>query len=337
MKKSVVLIIHSTFWAVIYITIYTVLRTILKDPFPPVGGSPFWTYEWLALDTLVSVLLPFYSFYFLLPKLSGKKYRLLWYGIALILLISWPALILSIDGFTINSAANYPGSFLLYLFVAFIGSLFRVFFQWVEQSKQRVSLENQNLKSELALLRHQINPHFLFNSLNNVDSLIHEDTQKASLALNKLAEIMRYMMYDSEREWVPLREEITCIESYLSLQRLRITNGNKVSFNVRGDMDNIQIAPMLFIAFIENAFKHSSLKKPEHNIRITLDVSKTQIDFSCTNRLSCPPAEEDESSGIGLEIINKRLDLIYPHEHELRIEKSEQKYEVHLKIQINAN
>jgi len=337
MKKSMVFLIHITFWTIIYVTIYTVLHTILKNPFPPVGYNPFWSYEWLTTFLMFGVLVPFYSFYFLLPKLIDKKNRLIWYSVALIFLILYPyiALHLSDEVKTID-ASNYSSSFLFYLFFAFIGGLFRIFFKWIAQSKHRDNLEKQNLKSELALLKYQINPHFLFNTLNNVDSLMHENVQNASTALNKLSEIMRYMIYDSEKEKVSLKEELAYIESYVSLQKLRIANEDKISFTIAGDIDNVQIAPMLFITFVENAFKHSSLKK-NGSIVIKFDVSGNQIKFSCMNSLSLSPSEKDEPSGIGLELIKKRLELIYPKSHELIIEKKEQSFAVYLKIKANAD
>lgn len=338
MKKSVVFLIHITFWAVIYVTIYTVFRAILKNPFPPMGYNPFWTYGWMTIETLVSVLIPFYSIYFLLPKLSGKKNKLIWYAVALTLLILYPAFTLFFtDDFKTIDTANYPSSFLFYLFFAFIGGLFSVFFKWIAQNKQRDNLEKQNLKSVLTLLKYQINPHFLFNTLNNVDSLIHEDVQKASTALNKLSEIMRYMIYDSEKETVSLKDELAYIESYISLQKLRILNENKISFNITGDISNIKIAPMLFISFVENAFKHSSLKTPDNRIIIKLDILENQLNFSCINSLSSSPAEKDASRGIGLELIKKRLELIYPNAYELKIDKTEQSFAVYLKIKTNAN
>lgn len=338
MKKSVVFLIHITFWAVIYVTIYTVLHTILKNPFPPVGYNPFWSYEWLTIFVMVGVLMPFYTFYFLLPKLADEKNRLIWYSVALIFLISYPYIALHLsDKVKTIDASNYSSSFLFYLFFAFIGGLFRVFFKWIAQSKQRDNLEKQNLKSELTLLKYQINPHFLFNTLNNVDSLMHEDVQKASMALNKLSEIMRYMIYDSEKETVSLKEELAYIESYISLQKLRIINDKKISFNITGDINNIQIAPMLFITFVENAFKHSSLKKTDNSIVIKLNVLEKQITFSCINSLSSSPAEKDESSGVGLELIKKRLELIYPKAYELKVDKTEESFAVFLKIKTNAN
>jgi two-component system LytT family sensor kinase len=338
MKKSVVFLIHISFWAVSYVTIYTVLHTILKNPFPPVGYNPFWSYEWLTISVMVGVLVPFYTFYFLLPKLIEKKNRLIWYSIALIFLISYPYIVIHLsDEVKTIDTSNYSSSFLFYLFFTFIGGLFRVFFKWIAQNKQQDNLEKQNLKSELALLKYQINPHFLFNTLNNIDSLMQNDAQRASLALNKLSEIMRYMIYDSEKEKVSLKEELAYIESYISLQKLRVKNENKISFNITGDINNIKIAPMLFITFVENAFKHSTLKKIDNSISIKLDVLENQINFSCINSLSSSPAEKDESSGIGLELIKKRLELIYPKTYELKIDKTEQSFAVNLKIKTNAN
>ena len=317
---------------------YAVLNSIFPNPFPPVGYNPFWRYGWLSVEILGGALIPFYVFYFLVPGLFDKRKKLIWYLIAFVFLISYPVIIVSIvDNGNQTKTPDYLISFLFYMFFAFTGSLFRIFFKWIEQNRQKDNLEKQNLKSELALLKYQINPHFLFNTLNNVDALIHESGEKASLALNKLSEIMRYMIYDSEKEKVLLTDEIKYIKSYISLQKLRIADEDKISFDISGNIDNIQIAPMLFITFIENAFKHSSLKKTENNIIIKLDVLENQIIFCCTNSLSFPRAEKDESSGIGLELIKKRLELIYPKEYELKINKTEQTFAVHLKIKTNAN
>jgi two-component system, LytTR family, sensor kinase len=338
MKKSVVVSIHIFFWIVIYVTTYIIYRTLLKSPFPPVGYHPLWNFEALSFLTLIGISIPFYTSFFLLPKIIENKRKYIWYLIAIVFLFFYPAFTTTfLDNFETIGVANYLNSFVFYLFFSFVGGLFWAFFKWLEQNKQRDNLEKENLKSELTLLKYQINPHFLFNTLNNVDSLMHEDVRKASTALNKLSEIMRYMIYDSEKETVSLKEELAYIESYISLQKLRIINDNKISFNITGDISNIKIAPMLFITFVENAFKHSSLKKTDNSIIIKLDVLENQVNFSCINSLSSSPAEKDESRGIGLELIKKRLELIYPKAYELKIDKTEQSFAVYLKIKTNAN
>ena len=338
MKKSIIFLVHITFWAVLYITMYVVLNTIFPKPFPPVGYNPFWTYGWLTAEILGGAIIPFYVFYFLVSGLFDKRKKLIWYLTAVVFLIAYPVIIVSVvDSGNQTKTPDYVISFLFYMFFAFTGSLFRYLFKWIEQNKQRDNLEKQNLKSELALLKYQVNPHFLFNTLNNVDALIHESAEKASLALNKLSEIMRYMIYDSEKERVLLTDEVKYIESYISLQKLRIADENKISFNISGNIGSIRIAPMLFITFIENAFKHSSLKKTGNNIIIKLDVLENQINFSCTNGISFSPTEKDETSGVGLELIKKRLELIYPKAYELKIDKIDQCFTVNLKINIHAN
>jgi LytS/YehU family sensor histidine kinase len=317
---------------------YAVLNSIFPNPFPPVGYNPFWTYGWLSIEILGGAIIPFYVFYFLVPRLFDKRKKIIWYLAAFVFLISYPVtIVLLTDKGNQTKTPDYLVSFLFYMFFAFTGGLLRIFFKWIEQNRQKDNLEKQNLKSELALLKYQINPHFLFNTLNNVDSLIHESSEKASLALNKLSEIMRYMIYDSEKEKVFLTEEIKYIESYISLQKLRISDENKISFNISGNIGGIQIAPMLFITFIENAFKHSSLKKIGNNIIIKFDVLENQLMFYCSNSLSFPPVENDETKGIGLELIKKRLELIYPKAYDLKIDQSEQNFTVNLKINTNAD
>ena len=242
-----------------------------------------------------------------------------------------------LDDFETIDVANYKNSFILYFFFGLIGGLFRIFFDWIENSKLNDNIEKQSLKSELTLLKYQINPHFLFNTLNNIDSLIQEDSQKSSLALNRLSELMRYMLYDSEQDKVPLSKEIGYIQNYISLQKLRIINEQNIDFEVLGDAENISIAPMIFISFVENAFKHSSLKSEKTKISIKFSVSNNLVKFFCTNTLSAKMIEKDESSGIGLNLIKKRLELIYPNNYQLDIDESDNNFSVSLKIKLSAN
>lgn len=338
MKKSVKLIVHISFWVVIYMTTYMIYRTLLKSPFPPIGYHPLWNFEALSFLTLIGTAIPFYVVYYSLKKLTGKDKRYLWYILVLVFLIIYPLFTSSfLDDFETIDVANYSNSFILYFFFALIGGLFRIFFNWVEQGKIKDNIEKQSLKSELALLKYQINPHFLFNSLNNIDSLIQEDSRKASLALNRLSELMRYMIYDSEHDKVHLEKEIEYVKNYISIQKLRVKNEQNIDFKVKGNMENITIAPMIFIAFVENAFKHSSLKNEKNKINIRLSINNSLIEFTCINDLSENRIEKDKSGGIGLNIIKKRLELIYPNNYQLDIDESDKKFAVSLKIKLNAN
>jgi len=214
------------------------------------------------------------------------------------------------------------------------GTCLRLFVQWFQDAQDKIELEKQNFKSELSLLKNQLNPHFLFNTLNNIDSLITENSPNASLALNKLSEIMRYVVYDSENEFVPLQDEVNYLENYIALQKLRLTNENRIQLSITGNTANKQIAPMLFIPYVENAFKHSSLKaKPDDKIEIKLDIQDNELFFSCFNTTAAA-IQKDKSSGIGLELVQKRLDLIYKNKYTLSIENSEKGFTVKLTIKL---
>jgi two-component system, LytTR family, sensor kinase len=192
-------------------------------------------------------------------------------------------------------------------------------------------LERQNFKSELSLLKNQLNPHFLFNTLNNIDSLINENSPNASLALNKLSEIMRYVVYDSEKELVPLQDEIDYIRNYIALQKLRMANEDIIKFSIKGDLSNKQIAPMLFIPFVENAFKHSSLKnKSENIIEIKIEIGESEFAFHCSNFIA--NINKDKSSGIGLGLVKKRLDILFKEKYTLSIDNLDNKFVVNLYI-----
>lgn len=211
------------------------------------------------------------------------------------------------------------------------GTLFRVFIQWFNDSFAKIELEKQNFKSELALLKNQLNPHFLFNTLNNIDALINQQSPNASLALNKLSQIMRYVVYDSEKEWVNLHDEINYIQNYISLQKLRISNPNIIDFTVIGNINQQQIAPMLFIPFVENMFKHSSLKdKSGNKIEITITVNSNQMQVYCSNTIA--QINKDAGSGVGLALLKKRLAMIYKDQHTLNIDNDGQNFTVHLTL-----
>jgi two-component system LytT family sensor kinase len=214
------------------------------------------------------------------------------------------------------------------------GTFFRLFIEWLNDSYTKAELDKQGFKSELALLKSQLNPHFLFNTLNNIDSLINEKSPRASLALNKLSGIMRYVVYDSEKDMVPLQDEITYIQDYISLQKLRMEDERVVGLTIEGKVKDQEIAPMLFIPFIENAFKHSSLKNTNGNrIRIAIETDENRVVFRCKNPIA--DRQKDKGSGVGLSIIKRRLDLVYKNNYTLVINDSSGNFSVNLEIRIS--
>jgi LytS/YehU family sensor histidine kinase len=167
--------------------------------------------------------------------------------------------------------------------------------------------------------------------------LIEKDAVKASAYLNKLSDIMRFMLYETKTEKILLEKELTYITKYIDLQKIRTSNLNFVNYTIEGNPGNWMIAPMLFIPFIENAFKHSGNKKTDHAIVVNIKITATVLSFYCENHFSENQLIDHEARGIGNELIKKRLDLLYPGKHSLSVEKQNNIYKVQLAIYINAD
>jgi two-component system LytT family sensor kinase len=169
----------------------------------------------------------------------------------------------------------------------------------------------------------------LFNTINNIDILIEKDPKTASSYLNKLSEMMRFMLYETKTETISLESEVKYIEKYVELQKIRTSNPDFVKMSIKGNANGKKIVPMLFIPFIENAFKHVSNKKTENAIEIHLEIANNKIEFECSNWYSTTVGKTD---GIGNELIQKRLNLLYPNKHVLQIVKSQDRYTVKLTL-----
>lgn len=204
---------------------------------------------------------------------------------------------------------------------------------WYASQQEKKELINQSLISELALLRSQVNPHFLFNTLNNIDALITKDTERASNAIIKLSEIMRYMLYDSTTEIVPLDKELDYIDSFIALQQLRLKNDMHTKFTVKGNPKGIMVPPMLFVSFVENAYKHGTKQKNRPGVVISLDIKENTLIFEVINSYSeNNNRSKDGTGGIGMQNVRRRLDLLYKDKHGLVVKKENGEYRVVLKL-----
>lgn len=192
-------------------------------------------------------------------------------------------------------------------------------------------MEKEKLESELKMLRNQVNPHFLFNTLNNIHTLVYKKSDKASDAIMKLSGLMRYMLYETNSEIVLLEKELEYLKNYVELQRLRFTNPNQVNFTVEGDSSNKTIAPLLLVPFIENAFKHGLSAGNTSSIDIRINISESVLTFYCSNGFKSG-ADPDIHSGIGLNNVEKRLNLLYNNRHSLKINKLDNRFEVNLSL-----
>ncbi len=211
--------------------------------------------------------------------------------------------------------------------------LIKFMIDWFSAQKQKTDLQAKSRASELALLRSQINPHFLFNTLNNLYSLVYKKSDEAPSVVMKLSEIMRYMLYDANAEKVMLKKEIEYLQSFIELNELRLKEGKVTSFTITGDYSRQLIPPMLLIPFVENAFKHGSKKAVSPAILIRLEMYDKGLEFDVVNYVDpAATVNKDLEGGIGLENVRKRLGLLYPGRHELLVENGAGTYHVNLKI-----
>lgn len=208
--------------------------------------------------------------------------------------------------------------------------------RWLRATRDIAILEKHALKTELELLKSQINPHFLFNTINNIDTLILQNAEQASKYLNELADLLRFMLYEVKDEEIDLLKEIGYIEKYVRLQKIRSVNPNFISLQIKGDFENQKIAPLLFIPLIENAFKHVPDKLANDSIKISFEISPDSLLFNCRNRFN-GQHQQTKSEGMGLNIIMQRLKLLYKNRHQIEVRKDNNYYEVMLKLNLNAN
>lgn len=247
-----------------------------------------------------------------------------------------------LKAFFIPSKEGYYGGVLLHEFLnsAIISSFsifIKIFFDWIKKQKVENEIINQKQASELALLRMQINPHFLFNTLNNIYYLTYSKSEMAPSAVMKLADIMRYMLYEANTDKVVLQKEIDYIQSFIDLTMLRYKNQNFIEFKAIVERKNIMIAPMLFVPLVENAFKHGIKNDESKKIEIIFQEKSHELWFSVKNFYSRQAIENDAEQGIGgvgLTNIKRRLDLLYPNKHKLIIDNEDNIYQVSLVIQI---
>ena len=206
----------------------------------------------------------------------------------------------------------------------------------VSRTRSRLlTLEKEKLKMELEYLKYQINPHFFMNTLNNIHALVDIDQEMAKRTIIDLSGLMRYVLYDSGVEFVPLEKEIQFIKLYISLMRLRYSSKVDIQVNTPDNTSGVMVPPLLFICFVENAFKHgvSNRQQSYINIYVNFDDKKENLSFLCVNSI-LEQEQKDKHHGIGIENARKRLELIYGEDYILRIKNEEKAFEVWLQIPI---
>lgn len=297
------------------------------------------------------LMLSFYLFYSVLAPLFLNRKKLTEFFISSFLIV----LVMPFFGYTVLflSRALFAGSFEHFykgysikmhmsgyypvLTAAVFGSFFKVILSWFTTMNQKAELDKQKLAVELDLLKSKLNPHFLFNTLNNIDSLIISNPEEASKALIRLSDIMRYLTYDTAAEFVLLSNEADYLKNFIELYRIRIKTPDYIKFETSGDL-NTFIAPALFVPLIENAFKYAVIDKMKPGIDIKLTSDKGIVKFIISNFFeNYSNIDRVVHSGYGISNLKKRLELTYPGKYELIIESQESLFIVKLKIDTNAD
>ncbi len=297
--------------------------------------------------TIFLMMVAYLNYLYIMPRYlihkNGIRYSIEFIvGAVVILIIYVYAKRWIVDGYTHQDRFYYSSRFAISSFVtatlvsAFV-ALLRFFSEWRDLEDQREILKNEKLTAELKFLKNQINPHFLFNTLNNLYALAYSQSPQTTEVISRLSQMMRYMVYDSNHEFVPLEKEIEYMRNYISLEKLRLNKEIPIEFEVKGDVSNKKIVPLLLIPFLENAFKHGVANNNNETwVKATLNGDRNHVSLTVSNsKLHLTGSAASSDHGIGLENVRKRLELNYPDKHTLNILDQDLKYTATLDLQLN--
>ena len=227
----------------------------------------------------------------------------------------------------------WGGTFVVFFYL-WSSTQIRIMIDWFRNVEIQKDLENQRLTAELSMLKLQVSPHFLFNTLNNIYSLAFQQRPQAPEAILKLSDIMRYMLYEANAEKVSLQKEITYVENFIDLQKLRLRH-TEVRFNISGNYRGKQITPMLLLPLVENSFKYGVSAKEPSVISIDLSVEDNCLIFTTENKVFQQKApKRPEEGGIGLSNTRKRLEFMYPKKHQFKAEAEGDMFLTRLEIEL---
>ena len=332
MSRFFVVLLHGGYWLVYFVLVALLLISLSLNggPIQFSGLVEMVIRSHFTVILFLPAVLSFYLFYGLVfPQFFVKRRWIGFVGSGLLSVLG-SALVTAFflsavfgsefmfqDGF-----GSFFGELVIFSALAAVhgtlGLVIRGFIQSYTDIRHKEELNRKNYEMELDLMDARLNPHFLFNTINNIDVLIGQDPEKASAYLNKLSEILRFMLYEGKMGEVDISKELHHIENYLEIQKLRSANPDYVTYQFEWQTDVFLLQPMLFLPFIENAFKHSESVKKENAIHIHFLIRKDKVEFTCRNRFSPSRVPVMETGGLGNSLIRRRLELLYPQRHQLK-------------------
>lgn len=344
MKRSSVILVHMAFWA-LSVMIPSVLLLTYKSQIT----QGMMIYQ---LVTHVYYAIVFYFIYLLIVPITFGSSNSLFRNIVIFLaavIFLWFIKIgktvitdyrfgLGLDKYNIYSITHYITDLINIIIYTLFAVFIKLSIRWYNERKHAADLLIQEHRMELDFLKTQLNPHFFFNTLNNIYSLVYMKSDEAPAALMKLSDIMRYMLYGSKSERVPLGKEIEHLGYYLELEKLRLKDPDFVSLTTEGDLSAHQVPPMLLISIVENAFKHGKKRVSNPGITIDIRADGKRLRFLVTNYTIDDQLKKDkEGSGIGMQNTRRRLELLYPGSHDLRVTRNRGKYTVSIELYSDYN
>lgn len=337
--KRFTIAMHALVWALLLVIPYVPTDQV----FSTLNPSSDKKYLLLCLTLSSFLLIVFYfNYFFLIPRyLLTKRY---WAYVAMLLtaIIVIGALfggILFMSDFNLAGLVNSNPAIEKVIPVIIVNALLLWSLSivssilWTIYNRLRQT-ESEKLSAQIASLKSQINPHFLFNTLNNIYAIAIDTSPKAADMIDKLSEMMRYTMKDTQQDFVLLEDEIRYISNYIELQKLRLDRSVKLEYHSPESIPDLRIAPMLLIPFVENAFKHGVNSEQKSRIRIEMQISSTEFQLSVVNNKVNIQRDISERSGLGIENTRHRLELIYPSRHLLTIHDTEKEFTISLHMNL---
>lgn len=339
-NRNRVLLLHLSFWCV-YLSFFVYQLSSYQRGRELDWGRVF-TIAFIQIS--FAALISYVNYFYLLPRFLTRR-KILTYVFQFIILFG--AIItlrlfierLILDGFTHQEGYLYRTRFVVqmvtsnFFIVVFVGML-RFAQDWFELEARRKAVEREKLLAELNFLKAQINPHFLFNTLNNLYYLAYSKSDRATEVIDKLSKMMRYMIYESNHPQVLLSKEIEYMQNYISLERIRLSNEVPIDFEVAGNIQGVMIAPLIFITFLENAFKHGVTGQTQGSwVKISITMEGKTCVYTVQNSKAAA-SHQIQTPGIGLVNVKRRLELSYPQHYELAIQDEEDRFEVRLKLDL---
>ena len=276
------------------------------------------------------------NYSFLVPRLLLNNKKLVYFFCVMLTIACSKYLIETLfPNFAPISSVNRTAALVFFPIINIVlGTAIRIYQQWSIDEKNKKKIEEQKNLTELQVLKNQLNPHFLFNSLNSIYSLSFKKSDDAPEAILTLSELMRYMIYKANNDFVLLREDIEYIKNFIALQRMRLIKKAKINLSIKGNINDQKIRPLLFISYIENAFKHGVDIEGKTDISIDIDIKEEELEFNCTNLIGAKPIEK-EGKGVGMKNTLEQLKILYPNRHKLQTFEKNNNFTVNLKLKLD--